>query len=105
VTGERFLISREGAQCLRWRKDARELYYLGWDGKVYAVPLAFRPPVVHAGKPEALFTIDAEAYATLHSPVSFDVSGDGSRFVIPSITPGQSSALVVLQDWESQVAK
>jgi len=105
VTGERFLISREGAQCLRWRKDARELYYLGLDGQVYAVPIAFRPAAVHAGKPVALFTIDAEARSTLHSVVSFDVSADGSRFVIPSLTPGESSALVVLQDWESQVAK
>jgi len=105
VTGERFLISREGAQCLRWRKDARELYYLGFDGQVYAVPLAFRPAAVHAGKPEALFTIDAEARSTLHSVVSFDVSADGRRFVIPSITPGESSAVVVLQDWESQLAK
>jgi len=105
VTGERFLISRQGAQCLRWRKDASELYYLGLDGQVYAVPLAFRLAAVHAGKPEALFTIDAEAYSTLHSPVSIDVSADGSRFVIPSITPGESSALVVLQDWESYVAK
>jgi DNA-binding winged helix-turn-helix (wHTH) protein/dipeptidyl aminopeptidase/acylaminoacyl peptidase len=92
-------------QCLRWRKDARELYYLGLDGQVYAVPLAFRPAAVHAGKPEALFTIDAEARSTLHSVVSFDVSADGRRFVIPSITPGESSALVVLQDWESHVAK
>ena len=54
VTGERFLISRQGAHCLL---------------------------------------------------VSFEVSGDGSRFVIPSITPRESSALIVLQDWESQVAK
>jgi len=105
VTGERFLVSRQGAQCLRWRKDARELYYLGSDGQVYAVPLAFRPAAVQAGKPEALFTIDAEARATLHSPVSFDVTADGSRFVIPSIAPGESSAIVVLQDWESLVAK
>jgi eukaryotic-like serine/threonine-protein kinase len=105
MTGERFLISREGAQCLRWRKDARELYYLGLDGQVYAVPLAFRPAAVHAGKPEALFTIDAEARSTVHSVVSFDVSADGSRFVIPSMTPGESSVLVVLQDWEAQVAK
>ena len=105
VTGERFLISRDGAQCLRWRKDARELYYLGLDGQVYAVPLSFGPAAVHAGKPAALFTIDAEARSTLHSVVSFDVSADGSRFVIPSITPGESSTLVVLQDWESQVAK
>ena len=105
VTGERFLMSRQGAQCLRWRKDARELYYLGLDGQVYAVPLAFRPAAVHPGKPEALFTIDPEARATLHSTVSFDVSADARRFVIPSLTPGESSALVVLQDWESLVAK
>ena len=84
---------------------ARELYYLGLDGQVYAVPLAFRPAAIHAGKPEALFMIDAEARSTLHSVVSFDVSPDGSRFVIPSITPGESSALVVLKDWEAQVAK
>jgi hypothetical protein len=105
VTGERFLLSREGAQCLRWRKDARELYYLGMNGQVYAVPLAFHSATAHAGKPESLFTIDAEARSTLHSVVSFDVSADGSRFVIPSVTPGESSALVVLQDWEAQVAK
>jgi len=37
--------------------------------------------------------------------VSFDVSADGSRFVIPSMTPGESSAIVVMQDWESLVAK
>ena len=40
-----------------------------------------------------------------YSVVSFDVSADGRRFVIPSMTPGESSAIVVLQDWESLVAK
>ncbi len=105
VTGERFLISRQGAQCLRWRKDGRELYYLGSDGRVYAVAVTFPPGGVRAGLPEPLFTIDAEARATMHSVVSFDVSADGMRFVIPSTTPGESSALVVLQDWESLVVK
>jgi Tol biopolymer transport system component len=105
ATGERFLISRQGAQCVRWRKDGGELYYLGLDGKVYAVPLAFRPAAIRAGKPEVLFQIDPEAYATLHSRVSFDVSADGRRFVIPSVTPGESASIVVLQDWESQLAK
>ena len=113
VTGERFLISRQvvsasyragGAQCLRWRKNGKELFYLGSDGRVYAVPLAFGAGRVRAGRPEPLFTIDAEARAAIHSVVSFDVSADGSRFVIPSMTPGESSALVVLQDWESLVA-
>jgi dipeptidyl aminopeptidase/acylaminoacyl peptidase len=105
VTGERFLISREGAQCLRWRKNGQELYYLSSDGRVYAVPLAFGEGRVRAGEPEPLFTIQAEARAAIHSIVSFDVSADGRRFVIPSMTPGESSALVVLQDWESMLAR
>lgn len=105
VNGERFLISRQGAQCLRWRKDGKELYYLDSDGRVYAVTLNFRSAGVRAGPPEPLFTIDAEARATTHSVVSFDVSADGSRFVIPSMAPGESSVLVVLQDWESLVTR
>jgi eukaryotic-like serine/threonine-protein kinase len=105
VTGERFLISGLGAQCLRWRKDGKELFYLGSDGRVYAVPIAFGAGTVRAGQPEPLFTIDAEARAAIHSIVSFDVSADGNRFVIPSMTPGESSALVVLQDWESLLAR
>jgi serine/threonine-protein kinase len=105
VTGERFLISRQGGQCLRWRKNGKELYYLGSDGRVYAVTLDLRSGAVRAGQPEPLFTIDPEARATNHSVVSFDVSADGSRFVIPAMTPGESSALVVLHDWESLVAK
>ena len=36
VTGERFLISRQGAQCLRWRKDGKELFYLSPDSKMIA---------------------------------------------------------------------
>jgi Tol biopolymer transport system component/DNA-binding winged helix-turn-helix (wHTH) protein len=105
VTGERFLVSREGAQCLRWRRDGKELYYLGSDGQIYAVSLTFGSAGVRAGNPDPLFRIDVEATATVHSVASFDVSPDGRRFVIPSMTPGESSAVVVLKDWESLVAK
>lgn len=105
VTGARFLISQQGAQCLRWRRNGKELFYLGYDGKVYAVPISYRGGKVHPGQQKPLFTIDAEARAAIHSVVSFDVSSDGSRFLIPSMTPGESSALVILQDWESVLPK
>ena len=90
---------------MRWPRNGKELCYLGHDGKVYAVPIGYQGGKVHAGQPKPLFTIDAEARAAIQSIVSFDVSLDGSRFVIPSMTPGESSALVVPQDWESLVAK
>jgi Tol biopolymer transport system component len=105
VIGERFLISRQGAQCIRWRRNGRELYYLGLDGTVYDVALVIDAGRVRAAQPQPLFTIDTEALSTMHGPPSFDVAADGSRFVIPSMTPGESSALVVLQDWESLVTK
>ena len=38
VTGERHLVTRSGAQALRWRRDGKELFYLSFDGRVYAVP-------------------------------------------------------------------
>ena len=28
VTGERHLVTRSGAQALRWRRDGKELFYL-----------------------------------------------------------------------------
>ena len=39
VVGERYLVSKDGAQALRWRRDGRELFYLGLDGRVQAVPV------------------------------------------------------------------
>jgi hypothetical protein len=105
VTGERILASHHGAQCRRWRKDGRELYYLGSDGQVYAVPIAFRSRGINVGQPAPLFTIDAEARAAIHSVVPSTFPRNGRRFVIPSMTPGESPAIMVLQDWESLVAK
>ena len=85
--------------------DGVLVYWNDYDGQVYAVSLTFGPARVHAANPEPLFKIDAEATSTVHSVVAFDVSPDGRRFVIPSMAPGESSAIVVLQDWESLVAK
>lgn len=99
VTGKRHLISRNGAQCLRWRADGRELYYLAFDGMVYAVPVRLGPSV-EVGGPSALFRISTEARAAIHSLLGFDVSADGSRFLVPTVTAKEDPAIVVVQDWE-----
>lgn len=104
VTGERHLVSRHGAQCLRWRPDGKELYYLGSDGRVYAVPLRLGP-VVALGPPSALFTISTEARAAVHAVLGFDVSADGSRFVIPVVSSLEKPSLVVMQNWESALPR
>ena len=100
VTGERHLVTRSGAQTLRWRRDGKELFYLSFDGRVYAVPAKLTPkPEFGAATP--LFSISTEARAAIHSVPGFDVSPDGQRFLIPVVTSQEGPTLVVMQNWEA----
>jgi Tol biopolymer transport system component len=100
MVGERYLVSSAGAQAVRWRRDGKELFYLGFDGRVQAVPVSL------SAKPEfgaatALFTISTEARAAIHSVLGFDVSADGQRFVIPVVSSLKAPSIVVVQNWEA----
>ena len=100
VSGERFLVSQHGAVCLRWRRDGRELFYVGADGRLYAVPvkLSERPDI---GTPVAMFDISLEARGALHAPLGFDISADGNSFLVPIATSSVRSEIVVIQNWEA----
>ena len=100
LTGERLRISTEGAQLVHWRGDGREICYLGTDGVVYSVPIAAGSQF-RAGAPVALFRIPVASRAVLPTAFGFDVSADGSRFLIPAVREPLSSYLVVMQGWES----
>jgi hypothetical protein len=88
------------AECLRWRRDGKELFYLGHDGRLYAVPitLSTKPKI---GAPVPLFAISTQAMAAVHSSVGFDVSPDGRRFLVPIVTSPERSEIVVIQNWEA----
>jgi Tol biopolymer transport system component len=100
LTGERHLVSRHGAIALRWTRDGKELFYLAWDGRLYAVPMTLTPKL-KIGEPAALFSISTEARAAVHSLVGFDVSADGQRLLVPTVTSSEKSEIVVIQNWEA----
>jgi Tol biopolymer transport system component len=102
VVGERYLVSSAGAQAVRWRRDGKELFYLGFDGRVQAVPVSLSPKP-DFGAATALFTISTEARAAIHSVLGFDVSADGQRFVIPVVSSLKAPSIVVVQNWEASL--
>ncbi len=104
VVGERYLVSRAGAQALRWRRDGRELFYLGFDGRVHAIPVRLSPKP-EFGPAAPLFTISTEARAAVHSILGFDVSVDGQRFLIPVVDSSQGSSIVVVPNWEAELLR
>ena len=76
LAGDRMQVSRGGATFLRWRPDGTELFYLGADSHIYAIPTALGQ-TLRAGDPVALFAVPLEARAVLPTMFAFDVAASG----------------------------
>jgi Tol biopolymer transport system component/tRNA A-37 threonylcarbamoyl transferase component Bud32 len=99
--GGKWQITAQGGVEPKWRRDGRELYYLGLDGKLMAVPLK-ADRTFEAGAPVALF----ESPLTVGRPqVSrdrrYDVSTDGRfLFATPADTVA-GPAVIAVVNWTS----
>lgn len=69
------IVSTGGAFDARWTRDGREIVYVSPDLKMMAVPVR-TSPTVSLGTPAALFAVANKRW------VSFDVSADGTRFLV-----------------------
>src|SRR5262249_18070785 len=77
-SGSRTLqISTAGGALPCWRRDGKELFYLGLDFKIMAVAIDAEAGF-HAGAPVALFSIRPGGGSV------FEVSADGQRFLVNS---------------------
>jgi Tol biopolymer transport system component len=93
-------VSDQGGQGMAfWRKDGKELYYLGADRSIMAVSVS-TSPALEVGKPRVLFH-PAEEIAV--APGTSSVSRDGERFVI-AVPPNRLRQLAIL-DRQGNVVK
>ena len=92
LTGSKWQISYNGGYSPRWRKDARELFFLGGDLTILGVNVSLGA-TVRADIPQKLVT------PGVFSPdATFDVTADGKRFIIPatlSFANAESPAVVL----------
>ena len=93
-------VSEQGGQGMAfWRKDGKELYFLGADRSIMAVSVS-TSPALEVGKPRVLFHL-AEEIAV--APGTSSVSRDGERFVI-AVPPSRLRQLTIL-DRQGKVVK
>jgi Tol biopolymer transport system component len=91
--GKRQVSSGGGCQA-HWRKDGKELFYLGLQGKLMAVDVA-TGPLFEADAPRELFQTPI-----LVNPLidQYAVTGDGQRFILG--TPlGEEEPITVMLNW------
>jgi Tol biopolymer transport system component len=98
-------VSSAGGQEPRWRQDGKELFYLSADGKMMAVPVTAGASFA-AGSPVALFQTHRRQPVSSLDVSSYDVSGDGQRFLIDTKVDEASAApLSILLNWASELEK
>ena len=104
ASGGKWQISANGGFEPKWRRDGRELYYLGADGKLMSVSIS-GPPFI-AGRPVELFqTPLAVNRAQPTRDRRYDVAPDG-RFlmVVPSAT-GPAAPYSVVVNWNAGIER
>jgi len=78
----------------RWRKDGRELFYLGADGRLMAAEVRLSPSF-DSRVPTALFKV-----SLLESPDrQYDVSPDGTRILVNRGSRSEAAPMTVVLDW------
>jgi len=97
----RWQISAEGGSFPSWRRDGKELYYLGDDNQLHGVEISPGPEELGVGRSQVLFPL--RNVNDLFAP--YDVSADGQRFLVAQPLTSQSEPLVLVSDWTAGLKK
>ncbi|MBZ5722352.1 MAG: protein kinase [Acidobacteriia bacterium] len=98
-------VSSAGGQEPKWRNDGKELFYVSADGKIMAVPVSAGASF-EAGTAVALFQTHRRQPMSSQDLFSYDVSGDGQKFLVATKLDEPSAApLSVLLNWTAEIEK
>jgi len=98
-------VSSAGGQEPKWRQDGKELFYLSADGKMMAAAVKTGASF-EASSPVALFQTHRRQPVSSQDVFSYDVSGDGQKFLIlTKVDEANAAPLSVLLNWASEMEK
>jgi hypothetical protein len=78
----------------RWRVDGKELFFLGAGQKVMAVGVNASAGSFDAGKPAALFPVEASTY------LGWGDTRDGQRFLVVQPKAAVAQPMTLLVNWQ-----
>jgi Tol biopolymer transport system component len=100
----RWQLSTEGGAEPRWRGDGRELFFIGADRRLMAVPVKTTGAFEH-GAPVPLFTTRVADFANPYR-TSYAVSRDGQRFLISGVAENATPpSITVVVNWPGLVKR
>jgi Tol biopolymer transport system component len=98
--GGKWQVSARGGAQPRWRRDGKEIYYLGIDGSLQAVPLEVQGASLQIGAASQLFTRSLNLFSMRNH---YTPSGDGQRFFFTLNSNNSGPVpMTVLVNWDAE---
>lgn len=95
--GPRLQVSTAGGETPRWRRDGRELYFVGPEGTITATQVTTSGSTLGLSTPTPLFKVDVLG----SGGQQYEVSPDGQRFLVNVV---KASALNLIVNWPGLLA-
>jgi Tol biopolymer transport system component len=92
-------ISSGGGVLARWRRDGKELFYIGPDGQLMAYDVHLGNGTLEVGRVQKLFAITTPAASM------YDVSADGQKFLVVDGGIAPSTPLTLVENWTASLPK
>ncbi len=98
-------VSTMGGIYPRWRRDGKEIYYVGPNGEMMAAPITVAGSALVPGTPVTLFpTRIYGGGADSQQGRQYDITRDG-RFLINTVLDEASAPITLLQNWHPEAKK
>ncbi len=105
ASGAKWQISVSGGSQPRWRRDGKELFYLGGDRKITAVDVNTEAPTFAHGTPKALLGTRISKGED-RAGDQYVVTSDGQRFLVNTIAEeGAYNHVSVVLNWTAGLKK
>jgi len=106
VGNGKWQVSTNGGVQPRWRRDGKELFYLGLDRKLMAVPVR-GVSTIEFGAGVPLFEARMESGTTVNAGwmQQYDVAPDGQRFLLDLEPDSSASPITVVLNWTTGLKK
>jgi len=95
--GGKWQISSEGGSVPRWREDGKEIFYVGHENTFMVVKVETKGTAFEVGSTKPLFTAPLNPLN-----VTYDVTRNGTRFLVPVASGVESLPLTVMFNWPSR---
>jgi eukaryotic-like serine/threonine-protein kinase len=102
--GGKWEVSGSGGKMPRWRRDGRELYFFSEDDTLMAAEVEPSPNKFEVSNVRPLFRVNLAPEA-LERSGSFDVTADGTRFIINASSDEAQPPITLVLNWNVALKK